>query len=119
EGAPGGGGRGGGARAGGSAGISRTRRLSPPVTAQSSVVLTGLADTAVGLWAVGILEFSCGEGQVCTGSYAALWNGTTWTVAPAGGGTGLSGVVAAGSKVLATSGARVVQLSPAGAAAQV
>jgi len=91
----------------------------PPVTAQSSVVLTGLADTAVGLWAVGILEFSCGEGQVCTGSYAALWNGTTWTVAPAGGGTGLSGVVAAGSKVLATSGAGVVQLSPAGAAAQV
>jgi hypothetical protein len=91
----------------------------PPVTAQSSVVITGLADTAAGLWAAGILEFSCGEGQVCTGSYAALWNGTTWTVAPAGGGNGLSGVVAAGSEVLATSGAGVLQLSLAGAAAQV
>ena len=91
----------------------------PPVTAQTSVVITGLASTAAGLWAVGILEFSCGEGQVCTGSYAALWNGTAWTVAPAGGGTGLSGVVAAGSKVLATSGAGVMQLSLAGAAAQV
>jgi hypothetical protein len=91
----------------------------PPVAAQSSVVITGLADTAAGLWAVGFLEFSCGEGQVCTASYAVLWNGATWTVAPAGGGTGLSGVVAAGSNVLATSGTEVVQLSLAGAAAQV
>jgi hypothetical protein len=91
----------------------------PPVTAQSSVVITGVADTAAGLWAVGFLEFSCGEGQVCTGSYAALWDGTTWTVAPAGGGDGLSGVVAAGANVLATSGTGVVRLSLAGAAAQV
>jgi hypothetical protein len=91
----------------------------PPVTAQSSLVITGLADSAAGLWAVGILEFSCGEGQVCTGSYAALWNGTAWTAVPAGGGGGLSAVVAAGSNVLATSGAGVVRLSLAGAAAQV
>jgi carboxypeptidase family protein len=40
-------------------------------------------------------------------------------VAPAGGGTGLSGVAAAGSMVLATSQTGVVQLSLAGATAQV
>ena len=90
-----------------------------PVIAQTSVVITGLADTAAGLWAVGILDFSCGEGQICTGSYAALWNGTTWTVAPAGGGTGLSGVVAAGSQVLATSQTQVLRLSLTGATAQI
>jgi hypothetical protein len=100
-------------------GATWTKLPAPPVTAQTVVVITGLADTAAGLWAAGILDFSCGEGQICTGSYAALWNGTTWTVAPAGGGTGLSGVAAAGSKVLATSGAEVVQLSLAGAAAEV
>ena len=38
---------------------------------------------------------------------------------PAGGGTGLSGVVAAGSQVLAASGAGVVRLSRTGAATQV
>jgi len=38
---------------------------------------------------------------------------------PAGGGTGLFGVVAAGSKVLATSGTGVVRLSLTGATAQV
>jgi len=81
-----------------------------PVIAQTSVVITGLADTAAGLWAVGILDFSCGEGQICTGSYAALWNGTTWTVAPA---------VAAGSQVLATSQTQVLRLSLTGATAQI
>ena len=91
----------------------------PPVGSQDSVVLTGLAHNAAGLWAVGILDFSCGEGQVCTASYAALWNGTTWTVVPAGGGTGLSGVVAAGSRVLATSQTAVVGLSLTGASAEV
>jgi hypothetical protein len=86
---------------------------------QSSLIITGLADTAAGLWAVGYLEFSCGEGQTCTSSYAALWNGATWTAAPAGGGTGLSGVVAAGSQVLATSATGVLALSLAGASAQI
>jgi hypothetical protein len=86
---------------------------------QSSPIITGLADTAAGLWAVGYLEFSCGEGQTCTTSYAALWNGTTWTAAPAGGGTGLSGVVTAGSQVLATSASGVLALSLAGASTQV
>jgi hypothetical protein len=86
---------------------------------QSSLIITGLADTAAGLWAVGYLEFSRGEGQTCTSSYAALWNGATWTAAPAGGGTGLSGVVAAGSQVLATSATGVLALSLAGASAQV
>ena len=100
-------------------GMAWTKLPTPPVTAQTSVLITGLADTAAGLWAVGILDLSCGEGQICTGSYAALWNGTAWTVAPAGGGTGLSGVVAAGSMVLATSGAGVVRLSLAGASPQV
>ncbi len=91
----------------------------PPVTSQSSVTITGLAHTSAGLWAVGILDFSCGEGQVCTDSYAAPWNGTKWTVVPAGGGTGLSGVVAAGSNVLATSQTEVVRLSLASASAEV
>jgi hypothetical protein len=100
-------------------GTAWTKLPAPPVTAQTSVVITGLANTAAGLWAVGILDFSCGEGQVCTSSYAALWNGTTWTEAPAGGGTGLSGVVAAGSKVLATGAAQVVALSLAAASPQV
>ena len=62
---------------------------------------------------------SCGEGQVCPASAAALWNGTTWTQVPAGGGTGVSGVVAAGPTVLATSGAQVFRLSLGGASAQV
>ena len=100
-------------------GAAWTKLPAPPVTAQTSVVLTGLADTAAGLWAVGTLDFSCGEGQVCTGSYAALWNGRTWTVAPAGGGTGLSGVVAAGSQVLATFQTGVLRLSLTGATVQV
>ena len=91
----------------------------PPVTAQTSLTITGLADTAAGLWVVGYLDYTCGEGGVCTASYAALWNGSGWTVTPAGGGTGLSGVVAAGSQVLATSGTGVLQLTRTGAAAQV
>ena len=86
---------------------------------QSGLIITGLADNAAGLWAVGYVEFSCGEGQVCTSSAAALWNGTTWTGVPAGGGTGLSGVAAAGSQVLAASGAGVVALSLTGATAQI
>jgi hypothetical protein len=86
---------------------------------QSGLIITGLADTAAGLWAVGYVEFTCGEGQVCTNAAAALWNGTTWTQVPAGGGTGLSGVVAAGSQVLAASGAGVVALSLTGATAQI
>ena len=40
-------------------------------------------------------------------------------MAPAGGGNGLSGVAAAGSQVLATSGAGVLRLTRAGASAQV
>jgi hypothetical protein len=51
--------------------------------------------------------------------YAALWNGTTWTVVPAGGGSALAGVVAAGSTVLATGGTGVWQLSSTGASPQV
>jgi hypothetical protein len=86
---------------------------------QSAPIITGLADTAAGLWAVGYTEFSCGEGGVCTTSWAALWNGTTWTVAPGVGGTELSGVAAAGSKVLATSQTQVLALSLTGATAQV
>jgi hypothetical protein len=85
----------------------------------SSLEITGLADNAAGLWAVGYVDFSCGEGQVCTSSAAALRSGTTWTSVSAGGGTGASGVVAVGSKVLATAGAQVFQLSPTGATAQV
>lgn len=91
----------------------------PPVPAQSSVSITGLADTASGLWAVGNLDYSCGEGGTCTASYAALWNGTAWTVVPAGSGGGISGVAAAGSTVLATSGTGVLRLSRTGASPQV
>jgi hypothetical protein len=80
--------------------------------------ITGLAHTAAGLWAVGYVDYGCGEGT-CTASWAALWNGTAWTQIPAGGGTGLSGVAAARSQVLAASGAGVVRLTQGGAAAQV
>ena len=90
-----------------------------PVTAQDFVSIAGLADTSGGLWAVGALDFSCGEGQVCTTSYAALWNGTAWQTVPAGGGTGLSGVAAAGPAVLATSQTGVVRLRLTGASPQV
>jgi hypothetical protein len=102
-----------------SSGAAWTGLPALPVTGQSSVLITGLADTAAGLWAVGYTEFSCGEGDVCTGSYAARWNGTAWTETPAGGGTGLSGVTAAGPKVLATSAGGVLRLSLSGATAQV
>src|SRR6266568_5127004 len=100
-------------------GTAWTKLPAPPVASQDSVFITGLAHNAAGLWAVGNLEFTCGEGQVCTSSYAALWNGTAWAQVPAGGGTGLTGVVAAGSKVLATSGAQVFRLSLTGAATEV
>jgi hypothetical protein len=83
-----------------------------------SVSIAGLADAASGLWAVGYRAFTCGEGGTCTTSYAALWNGTTWAVVPAGGGNGLSGVVAAGSTVLAAGGTGVWQLSSTGASPQ-
>jgi hypothetical protein len=82
-------------------------------------IITGLADTNAGLWAVGREDVGCGEGGTCTVSYAAVWNGTTWTVTPAGGGTGLTGVVAAGSQVLATSQTEVLSLTPTGALPQV
>jgi hypothetical protein len=90
-----------------------------PVPVQDFVSIAGLADTPGGLWAAGALDYTCGEGQVCTASYAALWNGTTWTMAPAGGGTGLSGVAATGSTVLATSATGVLRLSLTDASPQV
>jgi hypothetical protein len=83
------------------------------------VSIAGLAHTAAGVWAVGYRSFSCGEGGSCTSSYAALWNGSTWTAVPAGGGTGLSGVAAAGSAVLATGGTGVWRLSTTTATPQV
>ena len=84
-----------------------------------AVFIAGLAHTAAGLWVVGDESFSCGEGGSCTSSYAALWNGSTWATVPAGGGTQLSGVVAAGSAVLATGGTGVWQLSSTAATPQV
>ena len=83
------------------------------------VSIAGLAHTAAGLWAVGDGSFSCGEGGSCTSSYAALWNGSAWTTVPSGGGTELSGVVAAGSAVLATGGTGVWQLSTTAATPQI
>ena len=83
------------------------------------VSIAGLAHTAAGLWAVGDGSFSCGEGGSCTSSYAALWNGSAWTTVPAGGATELSGVVAAGSAVLATGGTGVWQLSTTAATPQI
>jgi len=82
-------------------------------------LVKGLADANGGLWAVGYEDVSCGEGGICTLSYAAVWNGAKWTVTPAGGGTGLTGVVAAGSQVLATSATGVLSLAPTGALPQV
>jgi carboxypeptidase family protein len=95
-------------------GTAWTKLPAPPVASQDSVFITGLAHNAAGLWAVGNQEFSCGEGGVCTASYAALWNGTAWTQLPGAGGTGLTGVAAAGSKVLATSAGQVFGLSLTG-----
>jgi len=83
------------------------------------VSIAGLAHTAAGLWAVGDGSFSCGEGGSCTSSYAALWNGSAWTTVPSGGGTELSGVVAAGSAVLAAGGTGVWQLSTTAGTPQV
>jgi hypothetical protein len=85
----------------------------------TSVSILGLAHTTAGLWAVGLYSSVCGEGDVCTYSYAARWNGAAWVTLPAGGSTGLSGVVAAGSAVLATGGTGVVQLSATAATPQV
>jgi hypothetical protein len=83
------------------------------------VSITGLAHTAAGLWAVGYKSFVCGEGGSCSSSYAALWNGSAWTTVPAGGGTELSGVVAAGSAVLATGGTGVWQLTTTASTPQI
>ena len=83
------------------------------------VSIAGLAHTAAGLWAVGYSSFSCGEGGSCTSSYAALWNGSAWTTVPSGGGTELSGVVAAGSAVLAAGGTGVWQLTTTAATPQI
>ena len=82
-------------------------------------IIEGLADTTAGLWAVGRQDVGCGEGGTCTVSYAAVWNGAKWTVTPAGGGTGLTGVVAAGPQVLATSADKVLSLTLTGAESQV
>jgi hypothetical protein len=89
-------------------------------TAPGVTEITGLADTAAGLWAVGYMDVTCGEG-ICTRPWAALWNGTTWTEAPAGAGTGLFGVVAAGPEVLAASvnPVQVLRLTLTGATPQV
>jgi len=82
------------------------------------VSIDGLADTAAGLWAVGYESYSTYTGGTITVSYAALWNGSAWTTVPVGGG-GLSGVVAAGSEVLATSQAEVWQLTPTASTQQI
>jgi len=84
-----------------------------------AVSIAGLARTSGGLWAVGSQSFACGEGGTCTSSYAALWNGSAWAAVPAGGGSQLSGVVAAGSAVLATGGTGVWQLSTTAATRQI
>jgi hypothetical protein len=96
-------------------------RLPPlPVSGQDSALITGLAHTSAGLWAVGTLDYSCGEGGTCTSSYAALWNGTAWTMTPAGGGTGLSAVTVSRSQALATAfNGAVFALTRTGASAQV
>ena len=88
-----------------------------PAPPGAGVSITGLASTVGGLWAVGFQSFICGEGGTCNSSYAALWNGNTWTAVPAGGGTGLAGVVAAGPAVLAAGGTGVWQLSSTGSRA--
>jgi hypothetical protein len=100
-------------------GTAWTSLPAPPSPAQTSVSIAGLAHNASGLWAVGAVEFTCGEGGTCTAPYAALWNATTWTVVLSGGNGGISGVVAAGSKVLAASGTGVLRLTPTGAVPQV
>jgi hypothetical protein len=96
-----------------------TTWASLPAPPGTGVSITGLVSTASGLWAVGYRSFTCGEGGICTSSYAAVLNGPTWTVVPAGGGTNLAGVVAAGSTVLAAGGTGVWQLSTTGASPQV
>lgn len=97
-------------------GTAWTRLPAPPSLPS---VITGLVHTAAGLWAVGYVDYSCGEGT-CTASWAALWNGTAWSQIPAGGGTGLSSVTAAGATVLATTFAgQVLRLSSSGVTTQV
>jgi hypothetical protein len=86
----------------------------PPVTG----LITGLADTPAGLWAVGLVEFGCGEGT-CTANWAALWNGSAWRVVVSGDSTGLTGVTAAGQQALATSANTVLRLTANGASPQV
>ena len=100
-------------------GTAWTSLPAPPPPAETSVSIAGLAHNASGLWAAGAVEFTCGEGGTCTAPYAALWNGTTWTVVLSGGNGEISSVVAAGSKVLAASGTGVLQLTTTGAVPQV
>ena len=100
-------------------GTAWTALPAPPSPAETAVSIAGLAHNASGLWAVGAVEFTCGEGGTCTAPYAALWNGTSWTVVLSGGDGEISGVVAAGSKVLAASGTGVLRLTPTGAVPEV
>ena len=87
----------------------------PPVAG----LITGLAGTPAGLWAVGRVEYGCGEGGTCTANWAALWNGTAWHVVVSDGSTGLTGVTIAGQQVLASSANTVLHLTPTGASPQV
>jgi hypothetical protein len=106
-------------------GTTWTTLPAPPVIS-GSLQLAGLAHSGAGLWAVGTVLISYGEGYLYH-PYAALWNGTAWTVIPetgssgftATGSTGYSAVTASGSAVLAATGTGVDRLTVNGATAQV
>lgn len=89
-----------------------------PVTVGSPVSVQGLADTPAGLWAVGTTETPDNDGYLY-GSYAALYNGSSWTRIPVPG-LGLNGVAAGASGVVAAAQNNgVYQLTATGASRQV
>jgi hypothetical protein len=71
-----------------------------------------------GLWAVGTDVVPYFEGFLYF-PYAAVWNGSIWTVVPSTGSGGLSAVTASGSAVWATAAGTVSRLSLSGPTPQV
>lgn len=54
--------------------------VAPPTNPQQSINLQGVDGSAAGnVWAVGLLQSSCGEGQVCSSGVIERWNGSRWT----------------------------------------
>jgi hypothetical protein len=89
-----------------------------PVTSGASLFLHALAKNAAGLWAIGTTSTPYFDGFLYH-SYAAVFNGTSWTTVPVPG-DGLDGAATTGAAVLATdSNSGVFRITTSGATQEV